>query len=120
MEPEAELALVRKALRSGVTNCCAWLSDKIQRRVANDPSNEGLTPKAIRELLLAHVKTQGDSAVQQRRETRDEWRNERDHWYFVLTPVEGWSRPLFVELILSDDDTDYPEVAIVNAHPSLF
>ena len=51
------------------------------------------------------------------REERENWRHHRDYWYFCIVPVDGFRHGLFVEMELSDDDPDVPEVALVNAHP---
>ncbi len=81
--------------------------------VLGDTANQGLEPKYIRSLLLNHVRAHPE-AVEQRRERRG---YPRDYWYCVVVPVDGFRHGLFVEIILSDTDPDYPCVKLVNAHP---
>ena len=115
MEPREELELVRKAITSGLSNCCEWVNDRVARRVRADPGNQGLTPEAIKRYLCDFVKAGG--LVEQRAEERTEWRDRRQFWYRAVLPLEGFPRGLFVEIILLDDDPDCPCVALVNAHP---
>lgn len=50
------------------------------------------------------------------RETREEFRNYR-YYYKAILPLDGFNRGVFVEMVLVDDDPDFPTVALVNAHP---
>jgi hypothetical protein len=111
----AQLALVRKAICSGLSNCVEWLDDKLQLRVRNDACLQGLVPKEIKRLLIEWVSCEGGH-VFQNRETRPNWSGCQDYWYHVLIPVDGLPRDLFVEMVLSDDDGECPVVTIVNAH----
>jgi hypothetical protein len=117
MSPAAhELALVVKALTSGVGNCVGWQSDKVERLVRENADNQGLTPVEIKRLLIAHVCADPGS-VKQKVENRPNWVSRRSYWYYAVVPVPGFLHGLFVEMELSDDDEDLPEVALVNAHP---
>jgi hypothetical protein len=55
--------------------------------------------------------------VEQRRETREEWRGEHDFWYRVILTLDGFPRGYFVEIVLADEDSDCPTVSLVNSHP---
>ena len=54
MHDPKQLALVLKALQSGLSNCVAW-DEKAARQIRNDPNLNGLTPAAIRKELLDFV-----------------------------------------------------------------
>jgi hypothetical protein len=114
-EAAHQLELVRKALLSGLSNCVEWIDDKTSNRVRNDPANQGLTPEGIKQLLIDFVRQGGP--IEQRVEDREEWKNRRDYWYFAIVPVAEFTRGLFVELELTDDDPDVPIVSLLNAHP---
>lgn len=114
MTPEEELDLVRKALTCGLNGCVLWKDDRTALRVRSDPANQGLTPKDIMNRLLEHVK-KDPQAVKQRREQSPE--QPSGFWYFVLLQIEAFPHGFFVKFILSDDDPDYPCVALVSAHP---
>src|SRR5688572_10131154 len=107
MTPEEELALVRTALTCSLSNCVEWVDDRTALRVRSDPDNRGLTPEAIKKLVREFAKAHPES-IEQRRETRDEWRGQREFWYCVIVPVEGFRDGFFIELVLSDDDPDCP------------
>jgi hypothetical protein len=115
MDPQDELALVVKALTSGLSNCVEWINDAAARVVRSNPANQGLTPEGIKKLLLQFVAAGG--RVEQRREERQEYRWRREYWYRAVVPVDGFRGGLFVEMELSDDDPDVPMVALLNAHP---
>ncbi len=116
MTPEEELALVQIALTCGLSNCVEWVDDRTALRVRNDPDNRGLTPEAIKHLVREFARKNPET-IEQRCETRDEWRGKRLFWYRVIVPVEGFRHGLFIELVLSDEDPDCPCVHLVNAHP---
>ncbi|HEV7222838.1 MAG TPA: hypothetical protein VGN42_09060, partial [Pirellulales bacterium] len=84
------------------------------RRVRAKPPCEGLTPEGIKRLLCEFVAVQAGE-VRQVAENRSEY-GDRRFYYKVVVPVKEFSRGLFIELVLVDDDADYPVVAIVNAH----
>jgi hypothetical protein len=109
-----EHALVMKALRSGLSNCVEWISERTILRIRNDPDCHGLTPEGIRQELLDFIRAGGE--VIQKEETRPEYAHYR-FFYKAVLPIEGFPRGFFVELVLHDDDPDYPEVRVVNAHP---
>jgi hypothetical protein len=94
MEDAAQLALVKKAFMSGLSNCIEWINDKTAHRVRNDRELQGLTPEGIKQEVIAFIKNGGD--IQQREEKRPEYSGES---------------------ILGDDDPDVPTVYLVNAHP---
>ena len=114
MAEPARVDLVCKALTSGLSNCVEWVSDTVMLRVREDPGNQGLSPGDITKLLIAFVKQGG--RVEERVETREEWKQRRDYWYRAVLPLEGFARGLFIELELRDDDLDVPMVTILNAH----
>jgi len=51
--------LVRKAIRSGLSNCVEWVNSETQRRVRSDADLRGLTTKEIKHLLVEWVSNQG-------------------------------------------------------------
>jgi hypothetical protein len=110
-----ELALVRQALTSGLSNCVEWVSDQAARLVRNNPANQGLTPEGIKRLVRGFVKAGGQ--VEQRVEGRTPWKHARRFWYMVIVPVDGFPDGLFVEMELLDADPEVPMVALLNAHP---
>jgi len=114
MTPDEELALVRKALTCGVNGCVLWKDDRTALRVRSDSANQGLTPVDIKSLLLEFVKEHPE-AVKQRREQSPG--QPMGFWYFVVLPLDGFRHGFFVKFILSDEDPEYPCVALVNAHP---
>ena len=89
MDPDEELALVRMALTCGLSNCVEWVDDRTALRVRNDPDNRGLTPEAIKNLVREFIRTHPES-IEQRRETRDEWRGQRDFWYLSSSPLRAF------------------------------
>ena len=115
MTPRDELDLVQRAVLLGrtVTGCCEW-HDRAFRRVRNDADLQGLTPEAVRQLLLDFVAAGG--SIQQAKEQRPEY-GDYEFYYKTVIPVAGFLHGLFVELRLTDDDADYPVALLVNAHP---
>ena len=112
---ERDLELVKKAIALGQSTrgCCEW-EDRASRRIRRSPPLEGFTPEGIRELLINHLQNHPDQVIQVR-EKRAEY-PDRLFYYKVIFPVSEFVRGLFVELILVDQDPDYPSVLIVNAH----
>src|SRR5579864_9189894 len=113
IEDPHELALIIKALTSGLSNCVEWINDKTALRIANDPDLEGLSPRIIRSELLAYVREGGE--VEQVPEKRSEYKHLR-FYYKARIPIEDFRGKIFVEMILSNDDADVPCVSLVNAH----
>jgi hypothetical protein len=118
-EAARQLESVRLALRNGIINCIHWRNEYLIWRVRADSNLQGLTPEAIVELLIRWVRDEGVE-IRQKRETREIWRDEFDFVYDVLVPVDGLPRDLYLELILHDEDVDYPEVTIVSCHLTSF
>ncbi|HEY2156594.1 MAG TPA: hypothetical protein VGH33_13265 [Isosphaeraceae bacterium] len=114
MDDPAEHALVLRALGSRLSNCVVWKNDLTSLRVRNDPDLKGLTPEGIKRELLAFVA--GGGEIVQVREARGEYRDYR-YYYKAILPLDGFDRGVFVEIVLVDDDQDFPMVALVNAHP---
>ncbi len=114
MSDAAQLELVRKALRSGLSNCIEWIDEKAYLRAKQELGAKGLSPKRIIQLLVQFAREGGQ--IDQRVETREEWRQRRDYWYRVVIPLEGFPRGLFIEIELRDDDSDVPMVSVVNVH----
>ena len=113
-EAARELALVRKAICSGLSNCYDWYDDKVVARVRSDASLQGLQPQYIKARLYQYV-AEENGKIDQRREQRPEY-SDRDYWYRVCIPEDGFPRGIFVEIILENPDDDCPVVALVNAH----
>lgn len=107
----AKLALVHKAITCGLRGCCEW-KDQAYRRLRQSPI-ANLTVASIREELIRYVLQGGQ--VTQLPENREEY-SDHEFYYKVVLPVPGLVRGLFVELILTDEDPDVPEVLIVNVH----
>ncbi len=114
-EDARELALVEKAIRSGLSNCFDWADDKILARVRSEPSLQGLTPEYIKRRLHAFIAKEG-GRIDQRKEEREYWKDRQRFWYRAVIPEDGFPRGIFVEIILVDDDDDCPVVALANAH----
>ena len=110
-----ELALVVKAisLAQNTRGCCEW-NERAARRIRQQPPCQGMTPEGIRELLLDHVNNHRGQILQVE-ERREEYREHR-FYYKAIIPVAGLRRGLFVEMVLGDDDPEFPAVEIVNAH----
>ncbi len=110
-----ELALVVRAITLGLTTggCCEW-QDRAARRLRANPPVEGLTPEGIKQLLCQFVAAQL-TEVTQVWEKRQEFQD-RLYYYKVVVPVTGVRQGLFVELVLIDEDEEFPVVSIVNAH----
>ena len=112
-DPDA-LALVVKALKTGLRGCVEWHQDEIDR-IRRDLAAVRLKPEEVQAVLIAFVKSGG--AVRQVKENRSERQERREYYYKVILPVpEIFTKGLFVEIELADDDPDYPEVLLVNAH----
>lgn len=116
MDAAEEYRLVHKAMTCGLSNCLEWANANVQRRVINDPDLNGLTPKEIKRLVIDHVCRNGE--LKQKKENRSEYSITRDFWYQVLIDIDRLPRPLFVEIVLNDDDADCPTESIVSAHLS--
>jgi hypothetical protein len=114
MDDPAEHALVLRALTSGLSNCVFWKNERTSLRVRNDPDLRGLTPEGIKRELQAFVA--GGGEIVQISEMRGEYRDYR-YYYKAILPLDGFDRGVFVEMVLVDDDPDFPTVALVNAHP---
>jgi hypothetical protein len=116
MDDSKEHNLVLKALVDGLGNCVEW-DDECADRVRRDDTLQGLTPDFIKFALISFVRNRGGAVVKQKVEDRPNWIDRYKYWYKVNVPIEGFRRPLFVELRLTDsDDPEFPEVTLVNAH----
>lgn len=114
MGDPGELALVMKALKSGLDGCVEWHHEVVDR-VRQELLALGLTPIGIKAALIAFARNGG--AIRQVREQRNEWKDRRDYYYKAIVPMPAiFKRGLFVELELVNADEDYPEVLLVNAH----
>ena len=111
IDPE-EHALVVKALTSGLSNCVSW-DEKAARRVMES----GLNPRSIKSETIDLVKSKGPSVLIQKPETRDPWKDNYRFYYKVILPSDVYRGGLFVEMILTDDDREFPVVVFVNSHP---
>ena len=115
MTPEEELDLVKQAILLGktVTGCCEW-HERAFQRVQQDADLLGMTPEAIRQLIIEFVAVGG--MIQQVKEQRPEYNN-YDFYYKAVVAVPEFPHGLFVEMRLLDADADCPAVFLVNAHP---
>ncbi len=67
--------------------------------------------------VINYVRTQANSVVRQILETREDYRDDFRFYYKVILPVDGFRHGVFVEMRLTgDDDPEYPEVTLFNAH----
>jgi hypothetical protein len=114
MQDPDELALVIKAITSGLSNRLFWKNDATENRIRNDRELRGLTPRGIKRELIRFVTA--DGLVEQVAETREIYRDEHLFYYKVIIDISGLPSPLFVEMVLHDPDPDVPMVCIVNAH----
>lgn len=110
-----EIALVEQAIASRLGGCLDWVDERAERKIRSDAELRGLTPNAIKEILVDWVDRKS-CAITRRRENRPEFTHRREFWFRVLGAVPGFPRDLFVELELTDDDDDCPVVTILNAH----
>jgi hypothetical protein len=116
MHDAREHALVCKALRDGLGGCVEWDAD-CANRIRGNPDLRGLTPEFIRREVIKHLKAQADSTVRQIVETREEYRDDFRFYYKVIIPVDDFRHGVFVEMRLTgDEDPEYPEVTLFNAH----
>ena len=114
-DPE-ELALVLKALRSGLTDWVEWQNEKLVKQVRNDPDMCRLRPQYIKKDLIEAVVERPDLVVQVR-ETRPEYMELWNFYYKFILCYEEVPHDVFVEMILNDLDPDLPAVTIVSVHP---
>jgi hypothetical protein len=113
----AELALVVKAIMSGLGGCVEWKREVFDR-VQEELAKSLLTPRQVRDIVIQHVRLGGE--VIQVLEEREPWNLERTYWYKIIVPVPGvFPKGLFVECVLADADPDLPEIEFVNAHQQL-
>lgn len=114
MQDAQELALVVKALTCTLSHCVLWKDDRTERRIRADRELQGLTPNGIKALVREFVRSGG--TIGQIREMRPEYVDGFDFYFKAVISVEDLPLPLFVEMVLTDDDPDCPVVMIVNAH----
>lgn len=116
MDESELLELVRKAIGlHATTGCLEYVSDRLRARLQSDSASQALgTPEELKKILVRYVLAGG--TIDCRRETRDEYQDQREFWFRALAPVTGYAYPLFFELELTDDDRDYPSVRILNVH----
>jgi hypothetical protein len=89
-------------------------------RLLGDADLKGYTPTAIRAQLIAYIRQNGGTVVEQVPETRENWRDRYLYYYKVVLPLAGFKHGLFVEMRLTDfDDPEFPVVVLVNAHPQM-
>jgi hypothetical protein len=119
MDDRQEHSLVVKALQDGLSNCVFW-DGKSNIRVRNGGGLHGITPSEIRQRLIEFVRRRGGGVVEQITECREYWRDRYRFYYKVIVPMSGFTHGIFVEMRLTgQDDPEFPEVTIVNAHPQL-
>src|SRR5947207_3275195 len=101
-----ELALVVKAIKSGLGGCVDW-DITVVDRLKNDLARHRLKLHDVRSMLIQHVRSGGE--VFQKQENREGWKDRRDYWYWAIVPVPVFPKGLFVEFELRNSDPDYPE-----------
>src|SRR4051794_4085366 len=116
MNEEELIGLVSKAIGLHETSLCLeFVNESLVRRLRNDPVLQLVgSPREIRSLLIWNIAAGG--TIECRRETREEYQDRREFWFRVRVPATGFPQPLFFELELTDEDADYPSVAILNVH----
>ena len=120
LEPKdpAELALVVKALTSGLSDCVEWKDHLLLNRVRNDPGLGRLRPQFIRRDLIEAVGEFRDIVVQVP-EKRPEFAAIHSFYYKVILSYDEKPFEVFVEMVLNDPDPDCPSVTIVSVHAQL-
>jgi hypothetical protein len=104
------------AVLSLLSNCCEWASDDVQKLVMGTPGNRDLVPKEIKKILRDHVRAGG--RIHCTKEARENWIEKREFYYWVVATVDDIPKGLFIEMELTNEDLEYPVVALVGAHPS--
>ena len=114
MSDSAELALVMKAILSGISGCFEWHEGERARLNRTRSLLEGLTLAYIKQRVTEFVSTGGE--VQQVQERRPEY-GHRAYYYKAIIPEPDFPNGIFVEMELTDDDPELPCVTLLNAHP---
>jgi hypothetical protein len=117
MDEATLIALVRLAINCHETKwCLEYITNDLEERIRSNQTLQPIgTPAAIKKLLVQYVLTQ-NGRIEIRRETREEYQDRREFWFRVRVPIDGYARPLFFELELTDDDPDLPSAMILNVH----
>jgi hypothetical protein len=103
------LAKLRHAL--GEWNCTGYITWKKVAREWVETQLEGFTTRAIGEAMCRYVDAGGK--IDQVKETRPEWSEQRYHFDFRLTLDE---RQVYVETILIEDVPNDPTIHVVSIH----
>ena len=74
MQDPGGLALVIKAITTGLSNCLFWKNDQTENRIRANRELQGLTPRGIKKELIQFVKDGG--LVVQVPETRESYREQ--------------------------------------------
>lgn len=101
------------AITCGTTGCLVWKSG-LERRVLSDSELSGLSPTTLFRDLVQAVK-RDPSEPKQVVEGRPQYA-EFEWYYKVKLHYDFLPRPVFVEIILTDDDEDVPTATVVSAH----
>jgi hypothetical protein len=114
-DAERQLRLVRQSILSGVTGCFEW-QDAIMRRARENPDFNGIEPHEIKKAAIEYVRNGG--RISQRRETDEAWiaRRKFDFWYGLSFDIAGLNEPVFLKIVLLNEDDELPESLIVGAH----
>lgn len=108
------LALVEKAIKTGLGGCIDWDATVVDR-IDAELARYGLFSRGVRDDVIKFVRAGG--GVIQVKEEREQWKDRRDYWYKVTLPKPDlFAKGLFVEMELVNLDPDLPEVRLVNAH----
>ena len=115
MDDPEELRLVEEVLKEGLSGCVEW-DGRSAEKVRGDRELLGLTPEWIKSEVIRSVRS-GRARIKQKPEKRPEYRIHYRFYYKVVLRHRDFRHGLFVEIRLVDDDREYPQVLLVNAHP---
>jgi hypothetical protein len=114
MSNPEELAMVVKAIKSGLGGCVEWHEREVDR-IEVEMLRHGLTLPVIRKSLVQHVRNGGE--VFQVKEERERRKDRRDYYYKTFVPMPDlFPKGLFVEMEIVNTDPEFPEIRILNAH----
>src|SRR5689334_25152922 len=91
MQDPEELALILKAITSGLSNCLFWKNDATENRIRKDRELQGMTPHGIKRELIQFVKAGG--LVEQVAETRESYRGEYVFYYKAIIDITDLPSP---------------------------
>jgi hypothetical protein len=114
--PVCRVDLVRKSAVSKFESDFDWINDKEELRVTQDPRNQGLTAKEIKELARDWIVAVNE--IKCVKETREGYKDRRHYHYdIVIQKLGGFPLGLYVYMELCNPDESDPAVHLLNAHP---